>query len=126
MLGGAGFAGAARPTAATVIVNADEYSFGPSVSTAPAGRVRFVVHNDGRIEHDFVVLRTDLAPDAIPMKGSSGRPVERGKGVKRMGGIRHIRSGQIKSDTLKLPRATTCWCARSPATTPQACSPSSW
>ena len=37
------------------------------------------------------------------MKGSSGRPVERGKGVKRMGGIRHIRSRQIKSDTLKLP-----------------------
>jgi uncharacterized cupredoxin-like copper-binding protein len=103
MLLGAGVAGAALPKATTVIVNADEYSFAPSTPRAPAGRVRFVVHNDGRMEHDLVILRTDRAPNAIPLKGKTGRTVEHGKGVKKMGAIRRIRSGEIKSDTVRLP-----------------------
>ena len=36
-------------------------------STAIAGEITFVVSNVGSAEHEFIVVRTDLAPDALPL-----------------------------------------------------------
>jgi uncharacterized cupredoxin-like copper-binding protein len=41
-----------------VAVQVDEFSVFPQTQGAPAGRVRFVVTNIGRIEHEFVVIKT--------------------------------------------------------------------
>jgi uncharacterized cupredoxin-like copper-binding protein len=35
-------------------------------SSAPAGKVTFEVDNKGPSTHEFVVFKTDLAPDALP------------------------------------------------------------
>ena len=38
-------------------------------SSAPAGSVTFNISNDGPSTHEFVVIKTDDAPDALPTKG---------------------------------------------------------
>ena len=41
-----------------VAVQVDEFSVFPGTQGAPKGKVRFVVTNIGRVEHEFVVLKT--------------------------------------------------------------------
>ena len=41
-----------------VAVQVDEFSVFPGTQGAPVGKVRFVVTNIGKVEHEFVVLKT--------------------------------------------------------------------
>lgn len=43
-----------------------EFSLAAVPASVPAGRVTFVVRNDGAIPHEFVVVRSDVAPDRLP------------------------------------------------------------
>ena len=52
-----------------VAVQVDEYSVFPATQGAPAGKVRFVVTNIGRLEHEFVVIRTNK-PAGNLLKGN--------------------------------------------------------
>jgi uncharacterized cupredoxin-like copper-binding protein len=52
----------------TVKASLGEYFIKLDTSSVPAGRVRFDVSNDGKIEHEFVVLKTNLAPAKLPVK----------------------------------------------------------
>lgn len=52
-------------------------------TSASAGEVTFDVHNDGPSIHEFVVFKTDLAPDALPTdedglveEGESFEPID--------------------------------------------------
>lgn len=65
----------ARSTAATVNVRLIEFKVFPAVASVRAGRVTFVVRNAGRIAHDFVVLRTKLAPKRLPVVGARAKEV---------------------------------------------------
>jgi len=76
----------------------DEWNLVPSQPAVRAGRVTFVVRNDGSMTHEFVVLRSDRRAGALPVKG--GRAVEAG----RQGRISQIPSGASKRLTLTLPR----------------------
>lgn len=49
-----------------VDVTVSEFHVVPAAARAPAGRVMFAVTNTGTELHEFVVVRTDLAPDALP------------------------------------------------------------
>jgi len=42
-----------------VAVQVDEFSVFPGTQGAPRGKVRFVVTNIGKMEHEFVVLKTN-------------------------------------------------------------------
>jgi len=58
----------AAPAAATTVqVTLQEFSVTANPSSAPAGDVDFVASNNGSISHELVIIRTDLAPDAIPV-----------------------------------------------------------
>ena len=51
----------------TVNVTVQEFAILPDADSAPAGDVTFVVTNDGPDDvHEFVVIKTDVAPDALP------------------------------------------------------------
>lgn len=52
--------------ATTVDVSLIEFSVDLSTDTVPAGTVTFNLSNDGAAAHSFEVIRTDLAPDALP------------------------------------------------------------
>ena len=56
---------AAQAEAATLTVTLDEYAFGPSEPTAPAGAVRLLLENVGIRRHNMVVL-VDGAEVASP------------------------------------------------------------
>ena len=66
---------AARSTGATVNVRLVEFKLIPAVASVRAGQVTFVIGNAGRIAHDFVVLRTKLAPMRLPVGGSRAKEV---------------------------------------------------
>ena len=75
-----------------------EWKLLPEQVTARAGRVTFVVRNDGTMDHEFVVLRSDRHHHSLVVK--KGRAVETG----RLGEIPLIPKGTTKQITLKVPR----------------------
>jgi uncharacterized cupredoxin-like copper-binding protein len=73
-------AGAAPPAqAATIQVTLQQFSVAANPSSASAGDVDFVASNAGSINHELVIIRTDLAPGALPVVGS--QVDENGAGV---------------------------------------------
>jgi uncharacterized cupredoxin-like copper-binding protein len=54
----------------TMDVVLNEYSIHPSKDAVEAGEVTFAVDNQGKIDHQFIVVRSDLEPDALPVIGA--------------------------------------------------------
>lgn len=52
-----------------VAVEVGEWYVRPETSTALDGPVEFDVVNEGTMPHEFVVVRTDVAPGKIPVSG---------------------------------------------------------
>jgi uncharacterized cupredoxin-like copper-binding protein len=59
------------PSGASMDVSLTEFAITPDALTAAAGEVTFTIKNDGTMEHEFVIIRTDLAADALPTDGST-------------------------------------------------------
>jgi uncharacterized cupredoxin-like copper-binding protein len=74
-----------------------EWKLMPGQVTVRAGRVSFVVRNDGTMVHEFVVLRSDRHHHSLKVKG--GRAVESG----RLARIARIPRGTAKRLTLRVP-----------------------
>lgn len=47
-------------------VTLEDFKISLDTASAPAGEVTFNVENKGPSTHEFVVIQTDLAPDALP------------------------------------------------------------
>jgi uncharacterized cupredoxin-like copper-binding protein len=64
--------GSTQPSATPgrVAVALSEFAIAPSVRAVPAGSVTFSVSNTGNVEHEFVILRTSAAADALPQEGA--------------------------------------------------------
>ena len=75
-----------------------EWKLLPGQATVRAGRVTFVVRNEGTMDHEFLVLRSDRHHHSLKVKG--GQAVETG----RLGEIPKIPAGTSKRITLKVPR----------------------
>ena len=54
---------------ATVNASLGEYFIKLDKASVPKGQVRFDLSNDGKIKHEFVVLKTNIAPGKLPLKG---------------------------------------------------------
>ncbi|HEX7173039.1 MAG TPA: hypothetical protein VF365_10575 [Candidatus Limnocylindria bacterium] len=86
----------------TVDVSLREFSIAPSVASVPAGTVTFEVTNDGPNDvHEFVVVRTDLAPDALPTDGD-GAVLEDGEGMEVIDEIEDLAVGASETLALEL------------------------
>lgn len=46
-----------------------DFAFTLSADSAPAGLVTFTAKNEGATPHELVVIKSDLAPDALPVTG---------------------------------------------------------
>ena len=88
---------AAKPPVATgpVKVGLGEWKVTPGTARAKAGRITFDVANGGRAKHEFVVLRTSKAADAL---GSGARVPESGN----VGETGDIAAGARKRVTIAL------------------------
>ncbi|MEO8625299.1 MAG: hypothetical protein ABI452_01235 [Candidatus Limnocylindrales bacterium] len=79
---------AASPISATV----KEWQISLSATNIKAGAVTFNINNDGDKDHEFVVVRTDLAADALPTTGT-GEVDEEGTGFDAIGELEDIKAG---------------------------------
>lgn len=55
------------PADVNLTVDMKEYSITLSVPTVKAGLVKIAIRNLGSMVHDFDLIKTDLAPDKLPM-----------------------------------------------------------
>jgi uncharacterized cupredoxin-like copper-binding protein len=86
----------------TVDVTVQEFAVIPASSSAPAGDVTFDVTNKGPDDtHEFVVFKTDLAPDALPT-AADGSVDEEGEGVELIDEIEDIAVGDTPTLTASL------------------------
>ena len=81
-----------------VSVNLNEFNVLPAVQGAPAGAVTFTVKNSGKIEHEFVVLKTARPAGSLAIP--NGEASERGN----VGEIGSVKPGQQKKVTLTLKK----------------------
>jgi hypothetical protein len=67
-----------------------------------AGSITFEVFNEGPThKHEFVVVKTDLAPNALPTK-ADGSVDETGAGIQVIGEVEEFDVGKTESTTLTL------------------------
>ena len=78
-----------------------DYSITLDEDTAPAGDVTFDIQNDAGQVHEFVVFKTDLAPEALPTD-DAGDVDEKGEGVTHIDEVEDIAGGSSGSLTVKL------------------------
>jgi uncharacterized cupredoxin-like copper-binding protein len=69
-------------------------------TSAPAGKVKFAVTNDGTILHEFVVLKTNVAYDKLPVNAKTHKISE----AKSVGEIGNVPKGKTKSKTFTLKK----------------------
>ena len=72
-----------------VTVTLRDFEITLAQDTLPAGTVSFDIRNEGPSVHEFVVFRTDLAPDALPTN-NAGEVDEEGEGVKLVDEVEDI------------------------------------
>ena len=82
-----------------VEVTLQEWAVVPASTSAAAGDVTFQVTNDGPDDiHEFVVLKTDLDPGALPVD-ANGMVSESGAGIEVIGEIEDIPVGETQTLT---------------------------
>jgi uncharacterized cupredoxin-like copper-binding protein len=96
-----------------VRISLSEYRIAPEQTELRAGKVRFETVNEGRIEHELLILQTDLEPEKIPLglEGPAlklagtlvlGTPHEHGDIVDGLLRRRHIQPGRARRDSVTL------------------------
>lgn len=88
----------ATPSKTTVKVQLKEFKVLPSPASAKHWFVSFRVTNAGKISHEFVVLKTKVAPAKLPVK--SGKAVEAGR-VGKIGALK-LKPGAVRTLNLNL------------------------
>ncbi len=86
------------PAGSQLVAELADYKITVNVPSVKAGTIKIGVRNLGNMEHSFEVLKTDLAPDKIPVDGGSAKAKEDGK----VGEIKSIAAGKSASVTLDL------------------------
>ena len=103
-------AGSEAP-ARSLAVELDEWDLTVSAETVPAGPVTLDQANTGELEHELLIVRTDLAADDLPMGLEGVSPATAGKVVygtahshhtstKARG--RHLQPGESKREQIRL------------------------
>ena len=82
-------------------VSLTDNSVSPDESSADAGEVTFDITNDAEQTHEFVVFKTDLAPDQLPLN-EDGDVDEEGEGVEHIDEVEDIEGGSTESLTVNL------------------------
>lgn len=95
---------AASGGAATSVATAlSEFKIGLAATSAPAGPVTFKLTNGGAVVHEFVVFKTDLAADKLPMEASGAAVDEAAAGLTVVDEVEDIAVGATPSLTVNLP-----------------------
>ena len=91
-------AAAEAPTGSQVVAELADSKITVNVQNVKAGTIKIGVRNLGTMEHSFVVLKTDVPQDKLPVDGASAKAKEDGK----VGEIASIPAGKSAAVTLEL------------------------
>ena len=97
--GGAANGAAASHTATATV---SEFKIALDTATLAVGQDTIAIRNGGTITHEFVVARTDLAADALPV-GADGGVDEEATEVTHVDEVEDIAAGSTGSLTVSLP-----------------------
>jgi hypothetical protein len=93
---------ASTPSASAVQLTLREWAVVSTPASVPHGTVTFLVTNDGPNDvHEFVIIRTDLDPGALPTD-EHGAVVEDGEGIEVVAELEDIPVGLTRDVTLDL------------------------
>ena len=84
------------PSGSQVVVELSDYKVTVNVASVKAGSVKIGVRNVANMEHSFQVIKTDLAPDKLPVDGVTAKAKEDGK----VGEIPSIPAGKSAAVTI--------------------------
>lgn len=84
--------------APTVKVDLKEFKVLPSAKTAKAGKLTFAVKNIGKIDHELLVIKTNVAPGKLPVKNAQASV----KG--KVGEVKALKPGKSGKVTLTLAK----------------------
>lgn len=82
-------------------VQLNDYSIATTRSLTP-GTYELAIKNNGKLDHEMIVFRTDLDPDALPTK-ADGAIDEKGNGVTFVDEREDIKPGTTKILRIELP-----------------------
>jgi uncharacterized cupredoxin-like copper-binding protein len=85
----------------TIKVSLTDYKIAPSVASAAAGKITFETKNDGAVDHELVVIKTDLAPDKLPKRAGEPKVDEAAAG-QLIGEIEEFGPGKTESKAFDL------------------------
>ena len=88
---------------ATVYLEATEYAItgldGGAITSPSAGAVTLEVHNEGTIDHEVVIIKTDLDEAALP---TSGTTVDENAAGDVVGEVEEFDAGTVESVTVNV------------------------
>jgi uncharacterized cupredoxin-like copper-binding protein len=93
---------AASAATGSISVTLTEWAVIPDKTSTPAGNVTFAVTNAGpNFKHEFVVIKTDLDPAALPAD-ATGKVDEAGAGIKFIGEVEELEVGATQTASFDL------------------------
>ncbi len=97
----AGCSGTAKAAPSTIHAGEKEFTIDLDSTSAASGKVTFEVKNNGTVVHEFVVVKTDLAPDQLP-KADDGTVEEETDGATVVDEVEDLQPGATGSLTVDL------------------------
>jgi uncharacterized cupredoxin-like copper-binding protein len=92
--------GAARKA---VEIKMGDYFFAPKSATAKAGQTTIEAPNNGSVEHELVLFKTNMSPANLPTEASGGVDEEKlDKEAEEAGEIADVEAGETKSEEFDL------------------------
>lgn len=89
--------------ATDVAAGLSEFKIDLATETAPGGEVSFDLTNNGTTTHEFVVFKTDLAADKLPLSEDGTEVDEEGEGITAVDEVEDIEPGATANLTVDLP-----------------------
>lgn len=99
---GSAFAGSGKAPQ-TLKIKMTDFAFAPEHPTIKAGRTRIEAVNDGKVEHELVIFKTDKNPTKLPTEANGGVDEEKlDETIGETGEIPEVQAGETKSATFDL------------------------
>lgn len=88
---------------ATLTIKMGDFSFTPQNASAKAGTTTIEAPNEGSVEHELVLFKTNMSPAKLPTDSSGGVDEEKMDQVAEEGGeVSDVEAGKTKSGKFQL------------------------
>jgi uncharacterized cupredoxin-like copper-binding protein len=101
-IAGACSRGDAAPRGVLIVVHEHDFSLTTDVMSVRAGLVTFRVENRGPSTHEFIVARTNVSDDALPLQKDDLTVDEDSPKLREVDSLDAVRLGQTRELTVKL------------------------